>query len=114
MEDKKHLCPLCGTEMIDGVCPKCNTHFKPMCLNCVFLEAGCCQSPENKIAAIEKIKANMPAGYELSSIELKPLELKDPTKKCKNYSLNVKKVKETILSILAPNYLTTVTEIQKS
>lgn len=62
---------------------------KKMCLNCLFCEAGpTCVNEKNMNAAREKVLAAVPGGYEIINLELKPLPLKDPTKKCNNWQLN--------------------------
>ena len=82
-------CPFCGSEFVDGKCPN-GPHFKPMCLNCEFCgSAGegryVCINEENKKNALEKIKESVPSGYEIETLSIKPLPLKDETKKCKNW-----------------------------
>ena len=80
--------------------------FKKMCLNCTT-----CITAEEKyrctneiVMELNKKKAieSLPEGFEVESITLKPMELKDPTKKCKNYNPNMElietKVKELFLS----------------
>ena len=84
-------CPFCGSEFVDGKCPN-GPHFKPMCLNCEFCEpidGGKyeCINEENKNNALEKIKASVPSGYEIESLNIKPVPLKDETKKCKNWKI---------------------------
>lgn len=87
------LCPICGSELVDGRCPNQEQHFKPMCLNCVhckedeFNEVSetpsfRCHSEGNMNKALNKITAAINVselGYEL---KLSPLPLKNPTKKC--------------------------------
>lgn len=83
-------CIFCGCELIDGSCPN-GPHFKAMCLNCDFCkdeDGKCyCNNPENKEDAINKIKASIPSGYEIEELKVKPLPLKDETKKCKRWNL---------------------------
>ena len=94
-------CILCGADLVNGVCPNLAQHIKPMCLNCIYKsnnEKGedICDNEENKQDAKEKILASVPAGYELSSFELKALPLKDCTKKCKKWAINDELVGNTI------------------
>lgn len=90
------FCKICGTEKVNGVCPNAESHLKKMCLNCESCvnetDTAFCNNPDNLNDAVEKIKQNIPSGYSLENIELKPLPLKDPTKKCKRWKLNVQSV----------------------
>lgn len=76
--------------------------FKKMCLNCEFIstedggETCVCTNEENKAAAVEKLKAALPEGYEISTIELKPRPLKAVIKKCGKWTLNKKAVWEAV------------------
>lgn len=83
-------CVFCGSDLVDGKCPN-GPHFKPMCLNCNDCQnvdtTPVCVNEENKNNAMEKIKESVPSGYEIESLAIKPLPLKDATKKCKNWSL---------------------------
>ncbi len=100
-------CVFCGTDLVDGVCPNLSQHIKPMCLNCVY----CCQEletntfhcghPENKKDATNKLLQSVPSGYELASFELKPLPLKDCTKKCKRWEFTRTAV-EQLVNMLEP------------
>ena len=82
------FCPICGAELVEGVCPNQESHFKVMCLNCKHCqedesgEAYRCHSEGNMNKAMSKITAAINVselGYEL---KLEPLPLKNPTKKC--------------------------------
>jgi hypothetical protein len=88
-------CPLCGFELVEGKCPNAEIHLKPMCLNCYFgyvNEDGklVCGNEDNKKKMIEKMVAAMGDSYELdiNSVVLKPLPIKDCTKKCKQWVLS--------------------------
>ena len=72
-------CPFCGSDLVDGKCPN-GPHFKPMCLNC-----NDCQDIDTK--PVEKIKESVPSGYEIETLTIKPLPLKDATKKCKKWNI---------------------------
>lgn len=98
-------CIFCGTELVEGKCPNQENHFKPMCINCMFCntevtdtdDGKCfCENPDNKEDAVKKIKEAVPSGYEIEDIKLKPLPLKDETKKCKRWKL-VQNFREIIL-----------------
>ena len=95
------ICKICGTEKVDGKCPNAETHYKKMCLNCVFSELllsdseedeYVCGNKENLNDAVEKLKENTPGGYVIENITLKPIVLKDPTKKCKRHSIDAEKI----------------------
>ena len=51
--------------------------------------------------AREKVLAAVPGGYEITNLEMKPLPLKDPTKKCINWSLDNELINEWIKKIFA-------------
>ena len=75
--------------------------FKKMCLNCDFClesenETYVCNNEENKAAAVEKLKAALPEGYEIENLELKPRPLKAVIKKCGKWTLNKKAVWEAV------------------
>ena len=85
-------CIICGAELVDGKCP--NAHgLKPMCLNCVSCfqtvdgEYRCENENVLKIAS-QKMMEALPEGYEVAELEIKPMLLKNPCKKCSNYVLN--------------------------
>ena len=86
----KEICKICGTEKVEGKCPNAELHLKKMCLNCTscnFADDYFCQNEENMHDAVDKILANVPSGYAIEEIKLKPLPLKDATKKCARWSL---------------------------
>lgn len=89
-------CIFCGEQLVEGVCPNQVQHIKPMCLNCVYSEEkgdSCyCVNEENKLDAIQKIKASFDGGYEITGIELQPLPLKEPSRKCKRHTLNIDRI----------------------
>lgn len=75
---------------------------KKMCINCSFCKNGTtCTNEENMNRAKEKVLAAVPGGYEITNLELKPLPLKDPTKKCINWSLDNELINEWIKKIFA-------------
>lgn len=86
-------CIFCGEPLNEtGVCPNAAQHFKPMCLNCVNCSQSedglICTNNENKNDAAQKIMQSYEGGYKITNIELSPIPLKDPTKKCKRHTLN--------------------------
>lgn len=80
-----------GTEIKEGEQPI--QHITKMCLNCTSLieeESGyrCCN--ENVMASgRKKVTASLPEGFEIDTLILKPMVLKNPTKKCGNYEFNI-------------------------
>ena len=79
--------------------------IKKMCLNCVsctFADEQYFCNNENVIeTGKKKILEAVPEGFEISVLELKPMQLKNPTKKCGNYGLNVEFVKEQVVAELS-------------
>lgn len=99
----KEYCALTGQEITEkGIEPV----FKKMCLNCTSCivedEKYRCTNENVMEVGKKKILGSLPDGYEIENLTLKPMELKDPTKKCKNYNpdmeLIVSKVKSFYLS----------------
>lgn len=99
----KEYCILTGQEKTEnGLEPV----FKKMCLNCTTCitadEKYRCTNENVMELNKKKVLESLPEGFEVESITLKPMELKDPTKKCKNYNPNIElietKVKEFFLS----------------
>ena len=100
------FCKICGAEIesVDGKCPNAELHLKKMCFNCVSCSVeddNCfCKNEDNLKDAVEAVKKNIPSGYELQNIELKPIALKDPTKKCKRWSLNLNTIVQELNSLV--------------
>ena len=101
-------CPLCGFELVEGRCPNAEIHLKPMCLNCHYgytNEEGklVCGNEDNKKKMIEKMVAAMGDSYELdvNSVVLKPLPIKDCTKKCKQYAMSREVVEQYYFTVNA-------------
>jgi len=92
------LCKLTGVEIPDeGFEPV----FKKMCLNCVSCEQngdGTFSCKDEKVieAGKAKILAAVPEGYEVETLTLKPMLLKNPTKKCGNYLPHMVLIEEEI------------------
>ena len=101
-------CVFCGESLNEqGLCPNMTQHFRPMCLNCTYcslhhsIEDGSdnscvCLNEDNKTDAIQKIKSSFDGGYEIVGIDLAPLPLKEPTRKCKRYKLHSNAIVWTI------------------
>lgn len=94
-------CIICGAEFVDGKCP--NIHgIKPMCLNCVsciYTVQGEYRCDNEKVldVAAQKMMEALPEGYEVEELEIKPMLLKNPCKKCSNYTMDVMTVGRTVL-----------------
>ena len=100
------FCPICGEAYVEGACPNQAQHFKPMCLNCTecladhTIDAYRCVSEANMNAALEKIKNAVPdLNY---AVELSPLPLKNPQKKCKHWNPDEKLILKTLLTPFMP------------
>ena len=98
-------CPLCGSELVNEVCPNIDTHFKPMCLNCESCKIDedgntyRCYSEVNMNNAIKKIKDALPDfGYDV--VQLKPLPIKKPSLKCSIWSPDTDLIKATMMSFV--------------
>ena len=87
----ENLSKLTGEELLDG---KEAFSFSKMCLNCAFVkdnEKGelVCGNDENMQAAMAPVyealqKVN---GYNVNRLEVEPVALKQPTKKCGKWTL---------------------------
>lgn len=97
-------CLFCGTELVDGKCPNFEQHLIKMCLNCSSCESLInddggeqfyCNNTTNMNAQLEKLQ-NALKGYVIEEIKLKPLPLKDCTKKCNLWNLNGVKISEEL------------------
>lgn len=79
--------------------------IKKMCLNCEFCnhvnEQYVCNNENVLESGKKKILEAVPDGFEIDVLELKPMQLKNPTKKCGNYSLNDLLVKDVIIAELS-------------
>ena len=79
--------------------------FKKMCLNCNSCtcegEQYLCINENVLENGKKKILESVPEGYEISVLELKPMQLKNPTKKCGYHTLNEEQVKNQIIAELS-------------
>lgn len=80
--------------------------LKRMCLNCEFCtvdsERGyvCTNEKVNEAGKKKALESlNLPDGFEIQNIDLKPMLLKNPTKKCGNYTVNLPVVQEELNKI---------------
>lgn len=94
-------CTICGAELVDGKCPSVHA-VKPMCLNCKYItetgEGECrCVNEDVLDGAKLKMIAALPEGYEIETLEIKPMLLKNPCKKCGKYLLDKMRVARYLL-----------------
>lgn len=93
-------CTICGAELVDGKCPSVHA-VKPMCLNCIYVtDTGSeyrCVNEDVLEGAKQKMMAALPEGYEIEILEIKPMLLKNPCKKCGKYTMDKTKVIRTLL-----------------
>ena len=79
--------------------------IKKMCLNCESCncvdEQYFCNNEKVLESGKKKILEAVPEGFEINVLELKPMQLKNPTKKCGNYCLNELLVKDVIIAELS-------------
>ena len=82
--------------------------IKKMCLNCNnFIcrpngdsEEYFCDNENVLESGKKKILDAVPEGFKISVLEMEPMQLKDPTKKCKNHNLNEDLVKNVLIEEL--------------
>lgn len=94
-------CTICGAELVDGKCPSVHA-VKPMCLNCKYItetgEGECrCVNEDVLEGAKQKMLAALPEGYEVESLQIKPMLLKNPCKKCGKYFFDKMRVARYLL-----------------
>ena len=93
-------CTICGAELVDGKCPSVHA-VKPMCLNCIYVtDTGSeyrCVNEEVLEGAKQKMLSALPEGYEIETLEIKPMLLKNPCKKCGKYLLDKMRVARYLL-----------------
>lgn len=76
--------------------------FKSMCVNCKSCHVDndkdqyVCDNEKVMEVGKQKILASVPEGFEVDTLTLKPMVLKDPTKKCKNHQFDLDAVVEYI------------------
>ena len=92
-----NYCKLTGIDFDKGE----SSPIKWMCLNCKYCideQNGtyACKNEAVLNIAKEKIMAAVPEGYEIENISLKPMNLKNPTKKCSNYEVDMDVIHEEI------------------
>jgi hypothetical protein len=93
---------LTGINLQEGEpCP-----IKKMCYNCIsFVNnedgTGSCTNETVNAKGKEKIIASLPEGFEIEELKLKPMKLKDPSKKCGQYFVAKDFVCDAIISLLS-------------
>ena len=89
---------LTGEKKTDGY----SSPLKAMCLNCEYCknDNGTAYCVNEKVLEVgkKKILASVPEGYEIDTLTLKPLLLKDPTKKCNNRKPNEELILDAVAS----------------
>lgn len=95
----KQYCKLTGVDLsADGS----TNGFKRMCVNCKSCHADndkdqyVCDNEKVIEVGRQRILASVPEGFEVDTLTLKPMVLKDPTKKCKNHQFDFDGVVEFI------------------
>jgi hypothetical protein len=94
----KIYCKLTGADLTeDGAA----NGFKCMCVNCKSCicdtdKGYLCKNDKVMEVGRQKILASVPEGFEVDTLTLKPMVLKDPTKKCKNHQFDLDAVVEYI------------------
>jgi len=89
--------------------------FKTMCINCKSCiykseeDRYVCENENVMEMGKKKILAAIPEGFEVETLTLKPMALKDPTKKCKNHQFDMNGVAEFI----ADYFLTSPADAEK-
>ena len=96
------FCRFTGAELPEGS----NSLIKKMCLNCKSLienEDGhyACVNEAVMEKGREKILAAVPEGFEVDTLVLKPMVLKNPLKKCGVYEANI----QSLVDELSTNLL---------
>ena len=92
-------CIFTGVELTDESAPL----FKKMCLNCksVILNGDgsyACINESVMEKGREKILAAVPEGFEIDTLTLKPMALKNPTRKCGAYEVNLEELHKELES----------------
>mgnify|MGYP003300821219 FL=1 len=91
------FCRFTGAELPEGS----NSLIKKMCLNCKSLiknEDGnfACVNEAVMEKGREKILAAVPEGFEIDTLVLKPMVLKNPLKKCGAYETDINSLVEEL------------------
>lgn len=77
---------------------------KQMCLNCISCmhddEFYHCNNKNVMESGVKKVYESLPEGFEIESLVLKPMLLKNPTKKCSNYCVDKEFIVNELMSYL--------------
>lgn len=80
--------------------------IKPMCLNCTSCleedDVYRCNNPKVMESGFLKVSESLPEGFEIDTLVLKPMLLKNPTKKCPNYKTDEEMVIGEVMGYLNP------------
>lgn len=86
--------------------PKGESPIKQMCVNCTCLsydkecDTFVCSNENVMQIGLEKVKeAAKNIGFDVETIKLKPMTLKNPLKKCKNYVPDIERINTLINEI---------------
>ena len=75
-----------------------------MCINCIDClrenDGYFCKNSKVMETGRKKILDAVPEGFEIETLTLKPMALKNPTKKCPNYCVNEELVVNSIMELL--------------
>ena len=89
------MCKIC---VLTGL-PKEETPIKQMCINCTSLSYDketksflCVNEDVMEIGRNKVIEAAKNIGFDIDSIKLKPMALKNPQKKCNNYVVDMDRI----------------------
>ena len=78
--------------------------IKQMCLNCVSCiineENYRCNNKNVMETGLKKVSESLPEGFEVDTLVLKPMILKNPTRKCPNYCVNKEFIINQLMSYL--------------
>lgn len=93
---------LTGEELVEG--KELQSPIKQMCLNCKCMacenENYTCSNEKVMESGRKKILAAVPEGFEVETLTLKPMVLKNPTKKCPNYEVDQDVAFNALMGIL--------------
>ena len=91
-----------------------STGYKKMCLNCkscsqvpstigTTLEMFSCVNEKVLETGRKKILESVPEGFEVTNLEIGPMKLKNPTKKCPNHEFSMESVVEYLNDYFGEN-----------
>lgn len=93
------MCKIC---VLTGL-PKEESPIKQMCVNCVSLSYdnktktfNCINEDVMKIGFDKVMEAAKTYGFDIETLKLKPMVLKNPQKKCNNYSPDMDRIRRQL------------------